>query len=110
MVIGVLFVVAGVIGFGYHLPEIARTGTARYEVIWVLVLRLLAIVGGVFLLRGANWARWLLIGWLAYHVVLSVSHSTSELITHAALLVVIGYLLVRSRATTYFHTARQGAT
>ena len=35
----------------------------------------LAIVCGVFLLRGHNWARWLALAWIAFHVVLSAFHA-----------------------------------
>jgi hypothetical protein len=97
-VIGYLFVVTGLVGLAYHVPDLAAPHLFRFEILWVLILRLLAIVGGVFLLRGASWARWLLIGWLAYHVVLSAWHSISELVFHAVLLVVIAYVLLRTRA------------
>ena len=89
--IGYLFIVVGLVGFAYHLPELA---TEEVEVLWVLLLRLLAIVGGVFLLKGANWARWLLMAWLAYHLVLSAWHSVWEVIVHAVFLLVIGYFLL----------------
>jgi uncharacterized membrane protein len=97
-VIGYLFVVTGLVGLAYHVRDLAAPNPFRFEILWVLVLRLLAIVGGVFLLRGANWARWLLIAWLAYHVVLSAWHTVFEVVVHAALLVVIAYVLLRPRA------------
>jgi hypothetical protein len=93
-----LFIVTGLVGLVYHLRDLSAPNPFRYEILWVLTLRLLAIVGGAFLLRGVNWARWLLIGWLAYHVVLSAWHSVSEFVFHAVLLVVIAYMLLRTRA------------
>ncbi len=101
-IIGCIFIAAGVIGFAYHVTEFRTLPALEY--VWVCLLRLLAILGGVFLLRGQNWARWLLLVWLAYHVVLSAFHSTSELVMHGVLFVVIAYLLLRPRATAYFHT------
>jgi hypothetical protein len=77
----------------------------------VCFVRLLAIVGGVFLLRGRAWARWLLLAWLAFHVVLSAFHNRVELAMHAGLLVVIGFFLFRPKAAAYFRATRpQGDT
>ena len=84
-VIGCLFLVACLIGVGYHAREFKMRGPFRYDVLWVCLVRVLAIVGAVFVLRGHNWARWLLAVWMAFHVVLSGFHSVSELIVHAGL-------------------------
>ncbi|HET6890379.1 MAG TPA: hypothetical protein VFH31_04700 [Pyrinomonadaceae bacterium] len=99
-IIGWLFIAAGAIGLAYHVTELRRP--FEYDVVWVCFLRLLAILGGVFVLSGHNWARWLLVIWIAYHVVLSGSHSLSGVITHALLLVVVTYFLFRPQATSYF--------
>ena len=103
-IIGWLFIAAGVIGFAYHVAELKRP--FEYEVVWVCFLRLLAILGGVFVLRGSNWARWLLVIWIAYHVILSAFHSLFEAITHSLLLVVVAYFLFRPAASSYFKTVR----
>ena len=103
-VIGCLFIAAGVFGLAYHAGELSNP--FQYDVLWVLVLRLLAIVGGVFVLTGASWARWLLLGWLAYHVMLSAWHSASELVVHSVLLAAIGYGLLRPQASAYFRGPR----
>jgi hypothetical protein len=50
--------------------------------------------------------RWLLVAWMAYHVVLSYFHTFSELAMHAALLVVIVVALFYPRAAGYFSRAR----
>lgn len=99
-IIGGIFIAAGVIGFGYHFTEF-RTHPPL-EVVWVCLLRLLAILGGVLVLRGKNWARWLVLAWIAYHVVLSAFHSTFELAVHAAFFVVIAYVLFRPGVSAYF--------
>lgn len=101
-VIGGIFIAAGVIGFAYHITEFKRP--FEYDLAWVCLLRLLAILGGVFVLRGKNWARWLVLAWIAYHVVLSAFHSPVELLTHALLFVVIAYILLRPRASGYFRS------
>jgi hypothetical protein len=99
--ISYLFILAGAAGIFYHASELKEIATRR-EVIWVLVVRLLAIIGGVFALRGANWARWLLVAWIVYHVILSFYHSTAELAMHVALTVVVLIALFYKRANAYF--------
>ncbi len=74
-------------------------------IVVVSLVRALAVVGGVFLLLGHGWARWLLLAWLALHVGVSAFHSLSEGAAHLAFLLVIGYLLLRPPASTYFRTA-----
>lgn len=100
--VGWFFIAAGTIGFLYHAAEIRTQGTFGYEEAWVLVVRLVAVAGGVFLLRGANGARWLVLGWMAYHVILSTLHSVSEVVVHVAFLGVIAWVLLRPPAARYF--------
>jgi len=66
------------------------------------VLRALALLGGIFVLYGFNWARWLLVVWLGYHVILSVFHSPFELLMHILISAVLLYFLFRPRASAYF--------
>lgn len=100
IIIAWLFIVAGTVGLLYHGNELRQA--FHNDLIWVLLLRLLAIVAGVFMLRGKDWARWLTLAWLAYHVILSAFHSRSELIMHSVLLVVITYFLFRPTVVNYF--------
>jgi hypothetical protein len=92
------------IGFIYHASEF-RLHPFQYEVVWVCLVRLIAILSGVFILRGRNWARWLLVIWIAYHAILSAFHSVSGVITHGLLLLVIAYFLFRSQASPYFSSS-----
>jgi hypothetical protein len=96
-----LFVAAGLVGIAYHGRDLAGPELGA-EAIWVLLLRLAAIVAGVFLLRGANWARVVAIAWIAYHVVLSGFHSASELAVHLVFLVVIAWVLLRPSVAAFF--------
>jgi hypothetical protein len=104
-IIGWLFVGAGTIGLVYHATEFKIQRPVEYDLILVCIVRLLAILSGVFLLRGSNWARWLLLVWLAYHVILSAFHSFFELALHSLLLGVIAYFLFRPQASAYFRGA-----
>jgi hypothetical protein len=67
-IVAALLILAGMIGFAYHLTEFVSRSRLQSDDLWVLAVRLLAIAYGVFLLRGRNWARWLAIAWIAYHV------------------------------------------
>lgn len=101
-IIAWLFIVAGVVGIVYHAAEIHLNALFGNDLLFALVVRLLAVVGGIVMLRGANWGRWLLIAWLAYHVVLSYFHSWPQTAMHAVLLVVIAIILFRPEANRYF--------
>ena len=70
-VIGWLFIATGSIGLVYHLSEFSRHSRFDYELVAISMIRLVAVLAGVFLLRNGNWARWLLVGWMAYHIGLS---------------------------------------
>ena len=98
-----LFIVAGMVGVTHHASDFDPGGSLAQGAVWVLLVRVLAIIGGVFVLRGANWARWLVIGWLAFHVALSAMHRDgSGTIAHAALLAAVASLLLRRDASAYF--------
>jgi hypothetical protein len=107
--IGCIFVAVGVIGLAYHGAEFKAQRPFDYGIVLVLLVRLLAILGGVFLLRGSDWARWFLLIWIAYHVILSAFHSMFELIIHSLLFAVIAFFLYRPRVSAYFRDARAGA-
>ena len=104
-VIGSLFIAAGVVGLAYHAIEFKALRPFQYDVGWVCLVRLLAIVGGMFMLRGSNWARWLLLVWVAYHVILSAFHSLSGALMHTLLFAIVAYFLLRPRAWAYFRTS-----
>ena len=57
---------------------------------------------GLFLLRGFNWARWLLVVWVGLHVVLGFIHSPLSAMVHTSLFALITYFLFRPDASSYF--------
>jgi hypothetical protein len=101
-IIGWLFIAASIVGFVYHANEINIHNLFGNDVHLALLVRILAIVGGIFLLRGADWARYLLAVWLLYHVILSIFHPIEQLIMHSILLIVITFFLFRPKANEYF--------
>jgi hypothetical protein len=100
-VLGLLFIVAGLVGLFYH----ATQEKLDWGLAPVLLLRLLAVIGGIFLLFGRSWARWLILGWLALHVVVSALHSLEQMAAHAALLVIVTYFLFKKPEANYFRSA-----
>src|SRR5579875_3687223 len=98
ILIACLYIVVGTLALISHFPNV-RTGVA--DTILVELVELVAIVSGVFLLRAQNWARWLAVAWMGFHVILSL-RSPRELIVHSLFFVLIAWLLFRADATRYF--------
>jgi uncharacterized protein YjeT (DUF2065 family) len=83
----------------------SRTQTLG-DAAWVGSTGILAALGGLGLLRGANWGRGLLAGWMAFHIILSILHSPTELIVHCVLFSLITYFLFRSSTRPFFQGSR----
>jgi hypothetical protein len=105
-IIGWFFIVAGTVGFIYHLPEVVIRDPFINDAVFVESVRLLAIAGGVLVLGGFNLGRWLLIAWMAYHVVLSYFHTVSQLITHAVFLALLIYAFLHPKVAAFFRKKR----
>ena len=107
-IIAWIYLAAGVIGLAYHAKEFKLAHPFENDGLWICLVRLLAIVAGAFMLRGHNWARWLSVAWMAWHVYLSIFHPLSELIMHSVLLVVFAFFLFRPRVSAYFKNQKTG--
>ena len=69
---------------------------------WVaVIIELTIVVAGVFLLLRANWARWLAIGWIAFHTVVGALHGWTQFATHLAIAAVVTYALTRPAANRW---------
>src|ERR1700730_14194594 len=101
---GCLFIVAGLVGLVYHLSE----RPLDHWIVPISIIRIIAVVGRVFLLMGHNWARWLMLVLLAFHVVVSAFHSLSEFMPHVVLLMIVSYVLLGPPTSKYLssQTAR----
>lgn len=102
MLIAALYIAIGAIGFVYHLPASHGQYDFHQEDFWIELTEALALLAGIFVLRGRDWARWLALVWIAFHVVLSAFHSLQEVLIHAALCVVIAFVLFGPPARGYF--------
>ena len=100
-IIGWFFILAGIVGFVYHFYEYLSTSFDG-EAIVVLVVRMLAIIGGILLLKAHNLGRWLLIGWMAYHLVLSFYHNTMQVFMHTVFLLVLLIVFFHPRVRRFF--------
>jgi len=101
-----LYIAVGTVGFAYHAGDFLARHAFNYDGLWIELTELLAIVCGVFMLRGHNWARWLALAWMAFHVILSAFHAIPELAIHSLFLAVIAWFLFRRPAAVYFRALR----
>ena len=85
------------------IPHIAEH---PFEYAPIYVARILAVLGGVLMLYGFNWARWLLVVWMGFHVVVGVLHSPLSSLVHSLLFAVVVYFLFRPAAAAYFRGTR----
>jgi hypothetical protein len=99
IVIACLYLAVGVGGFALHFKDLGAPDGA-----WIEITEFLAIVCGAFLLRAQNWARWLAIAWMAFHVAISFP-VLRELAVHSLFLIVIVWCLFRADAARYFRRA-----
>lgn len=104
LAVGVLFLVLGALdlwrGVAPLIASAPRWHMASDDVM-VLAIGIAAIVGGIYVLRGANWARWLLAVWMALHVAISIGQPRA-LLAHVVIFGFVAYLLFSARASTHF--------
>lgn len=105
IIFGSISLLSGLLPFG-DVTFAQRVAELRGWHALVHVVRLLAMVAGLFMLFGYNWARWLLVLWMVFHLVVSALHSTMMLLMHAVIFTIILYFLFRPPASAYFDTAK----
>jgi hypothetical protein len=88
----------GAVGCVARFPELmARQNNS----VWIEVTELLALVAGVFLFRGRNWARWLALVWMAFHVAISFP-VVRQVVTHSIIFALIAWVLFLPNVRRYF--------
>ncbi len=98
-ILAVVYILVGTSGFVFHFRE---SWPFHLSGIAIESTELLAILGGAFLLQGRNWARWLVLAWMAFHVILSVTDPLPKLAVHVALFAVVAWILLSPAARQYF--------
>ena len=106
-ILACVYIVVGTIGFAYHFNELLPL---QSDGVWVELTEFVAIICGAFMLRGHNWARWLALAWMVFHVILSAFHTLLEFAIHALFCAVIAWILFRPQTARYFRGARIEST
>ncbi|MGA8742295.1 MAG: hypothetical protein WB561_14010 [Terracidiphilus sp.] len=102
LIVAGVYLLVGVAGFVYHFHELAA---GHSDAIAIELTELLAVLSGVGLLLRQNWARWLALAWVVFHVAISIFHPLRELLIHAALCTAIAWLLFRPETARWFKEA-----
>lgn len=102
IVVAVLLMLTGAVSLVGDVMNFKSFSADRHDIVWIVAVHLLAIIAGVFLLRGHNWARWLALAWMAFHVAISIGHPLQQLIMHALFLLLFVWLLFRRESRAYF--------
>ncbi len=100
-VIGAIFLALAVLDLYRGLAPLVQSGHLAGDDVTVLGIAAWAAVGGVFLVRGHDWARWLLAAWMALHVALSVGRAV-PLVVHTLVFGTLLFFLFRPRVRGYF--------
>jgi hypothetical protein len=104
-IIGSLLITTGTLGLLSHLADF-RVPPFHSDIAWVSLIRLVAILSGAYVLCGRNWARWLALAWILFHVVIGALHSSFQFAVHALLCAAFAYFLFRPSAGRYFRRDR----
>jgi hypothetical protein len=102
VIVAALYILVGAVAFAFNFPALLK---GQPDTIWIEVTELLAIIAGVYLLCRQNWARWMALAWIAFHVAISIFHPVRELVLHSLFCVVIAWVLFRPAAAKWFHEA-----
>jgi len=105
-IIGCIFIAVGAGSGALHAAEVKAWRPFPYDILLVELVNLIAIVCGAYMLRGHNWARWLALAWMAFHVILGISRGLVPSAIHSLFLVILAYFLLRPTAARYFRPAR----
>jgi hypothetical protein len=104
LIIAWLFILTGTTGFAYHVSKMYMEDSFPDHHVPEMLVSIVAIIGGVLVLRAYNPGRWLIILWLIYHVMLSYFHGWTPMVIHFVFLIAVGYFLFRREAQEFFKT------
>jgi hypothetical protein len=110
IVVGVIFLALGVLDITRGLAPLFASAPRWHmalDDVEVLLIGVAAIVGGIYVIRGQNWARWLLALWMAFHVAISVGQPR-QFIAHLVIFGCIAFLLFRRGASPFFTPRERG--
>jgi hypothetical protein len=102
-ILACIYIAVGILGFAYHFREIIAP---QNDGLWIAITEVLAIICGVFMLRGRDWARWLALAWIAFHVIISAFNSLHQFLMHSLICALIAWVLLHPTATRYFRPSQ----
>ena len=100
LIVACVYLLVGIGGFVAHFDSLLARN-AFSEGASIEATELAAVIAGMFLLRAQNWARWLALVWIVFHVVLSFG-KLAELAIHCVFCAGIAWALFRPSANQYF--------
>lgn len=102
IVVGVAFIACGLLDIWLGVaPVMSKSAYLAGDDLTVLSLGIIALLGSIYMLKGHNWARWLLAAWMAFHVALSIRQPYA-LLGHAVIFALILAGLFNPAASAYF--------
>ena len=102
LIISCLYITVGAVGFAYHFPELIAF---KEYAVWIELTELLAIIAGAFMILNYNWARWLALAWMAFHIAISFP-VLRQMAEHSIIFAVLAWLLFRPDARRYFASSK----
>jgi hypothetical protein len=98
LLVSVLYMVVGAVGFAVYLPRLIDL---QPNSPWIELTELTALIAGVFLFRGCNWARWLAVVWMAFHAAISYP-VVRQFVMHSIIFALIVSALFIPSSRRYF--------
>lgn len=97
-----LFIAAGLISSIIHFVSFRSHSLSGQELLWIVLLNVMAIIAGIFMLRRHHWAAWPALVWMAVHIGISLLDSRQKLMVHSLIFVLIAWLLFRPASRAFF--------
>jgi hypothetical protein len=109
-ILACVLIATGAAELAFHLADFRTPHALPSELVWISLIRLVAIVSGAFMLRVSGWARWLALGWIGFHVAISFFNSWQQVALHGLIFALFAYLLLRPEARAYFRRRKAEAS
>jgi hypothetical protein len=106
--IGWLFIAVGGAGIARGLWDVVRAEATLLDLGIMTASGIAAVLGGALLLRGSAWGRWLLLLWMAFHIVISALDDRVKLAMHVVLFGAVLYFLLGAETSAYLRRPRPG--
>jgi hypothetical protein len=98
MALAFLYAATGIVGFIKNLHAFGMP-----DFWWIEATEIIAVIAGVYLFFGKNWARWLALAWMAFHVAISF-HPPLTFAIHLVIFTLICGVLLLPASRQYFRT------